>query len=202
MQENIEYYYDHYKDSFEQVKLHLKNRDRLFIFAAIALFASIFISFNPAYIQDKSNAIGKLQLGIDLDLTFYAINSIVLFFSLWLLLRYYQTVLIIENLYLYLRNVEDNLCSLISDYKIDREGKSYLNSYPILKSCIHSFYSIVFPALVIIFILTKGYLEIFDESLSIPLIALVFDILSIVIIIIMTFLYLSWIHFKDFRKKK
>ena len=201
MNDSIEYYYDHYKDSFEQIKSHINNRERFFIYAVLFLFASMFTTFNPAYVLDKSNAIGKVQLGIDLNLAYYIINSVLLFLSLWFLLRYYQTVLLIENLYIYIHNMEDKLCTLISDYQINRESKSYLSSYPILKNCIHYFYFIVFPFIIIISVAIKGYWEIFERELSIPTLALVFDIFCIVLIIIMTLLYLSWIHFKDFKQK-
>lgn len=201
MPDRTELLYDHYKDTFEQIKLNITKREQYFIFATLLLFASIFSTFNPSYVQDVSNTLSKEKLGIDLDLAFYTINSLFVFLSLWYLIRYYQSVLIIENLYSYIHKVESKLCLLIKDYEISREGEFYLKSYPILKSCIHSFYFIIFPFLVIIASLIKIYWELFEIS-TIPIISLVFDVFFLIAIVLLTVLYLSWIHFRDFKKSK
>ncbi|MCZ6595611.1 MAG: hypothetical protein O6943_11960 [Bacteroidetes bacterium] len=193
--------YDHYKDSFEQIKLNILKRERYFGVATILIFTSMFSMLNPTYIQEISNTLSKQKLGIDLKLAFYTINSFLVFFSLWFLIRYFQCVLIIENLYSYIHNIESKLNLLLKDYEISREGKSYLQSYPLLKSSIHFFYFTIYPSLVLMASSIKLYWEI-REAQSTPPLALVFDILCLVIIIIMTLLYLSWIHFKDFKKSK
>ena len=202
MKDTMEIYYDHYKDSFQEVKAHLQKRDQYFILNALFLFASMFTAFNPAYVQEASNNIGKLKFGVDLNLAFYTINSIFVFLFLWFAMKYYQTVLIVENLYIYLHNVEDKLSSTIKDFEISREGKSYLDPYPILKSCIHYFYFIVYPLVVISLSIIKIYAEVVVRRSSIPTIALLFDVCCLIITVVLTLFYLSWIHFKDFTKKR
>lgn len=201
MSEIIKILYDHYKDSFEQIKLNLIKREQHFIMAALFLFASMFTTFNPSYIQDVANNVSKVKLGLDLNLAFYTINSLFVFLSLWYLMRYYQTVLIIENLYSYIHKVESKLRDLIKDFEISREGKSYLKSYPILKSCIHSFYFIILPLAIITASLIKIYCELFKIPV-IPIFTLICDILCLSAMVLLTMLYLLWIHFHDFKKIK
>ena len=201
MSEIIKILYDHYKDSFEQIKSNLIKREQYFIWAALLLFASMFTTFNPSYIQDVANNVSKIKFGIDLNLAFYTINSTIVFLSLWYLMRYYQTVLVIENLYKYIQKIELKLSDSIKDFEISREGKSYLNSYPIIKSCIHSFYFIVLPVIIITASLIKMYWELFKIP-AIPLLTLIFDMINLSAMVLLTILYLMWIHYHDFKKPK
>ncbi len=202
MTENIDLLYDHYKDTYEQIKSFLAKRDENFIIALLFLAGSIFTSANPGYVQNLSNNIGKIKFGIDLNLAFFMLNSVLLFISLWFLLKYYQAVTHIENLYAYIHKIEDSLCELIKDFKITREGKSYLEPYPYLKTAINFIYSWIFPISVIGICVLKAYWEIAFRKGSIPCFALLFDILCIVGIIVITLLNISWVHFKDFRITK
>lgn len=200
MPEKLDLYYDHYKDSFDQIKSNIIRREHFFLVAVLSFFGSVLVTVNPSFIEEISNAFGKSQLGIDLHLTVYTVNSLLIFLSLWYIVRYYQSVLSIENLYSYIHQLEAKLCALIKDFEICREGKSYLASYPILKSCIHFFYFTIFPSIIIIAYSTKIYWELCKQRVSIPKLALAFDIFCMVIIIVLTVLYMSWLHFKDFRK--
>lgn len=201
MPDKTDLLYDHYKDTFEHIKLNLVKREQYFIIATLLLFASMFTTFNPTYVQEVSNTVSKIKLGIDLNLAFYTINSLFVFLLLWYIMRYYQSVLIIENLYSYIHKVESRLCTLIMDYEISREGKSYLKSYPILKSCIHCFYFIIFPLVIITASLIKIYWELCKIP-TIPIFIMGFDVFCLFVIIVLTVLYLSWIHFHDFKKIK
>ena len=200
MPDQMKLYYDHYKDSFEQIKTHTALRERYFSRAVILFSASIFATFNPSYVQEISGAASKAQFGIDLNLAFYTISSLLTFLSLWYLTRYYQSVLLIENLYTYIHQVESQLSAMLSPALITREGTSYLSSYPLLKSFIHFFYFTFFPLIVIIFSAIKGYWEIYHLSSTMPCVIAVFNIVCMAFIFVLTLLYLSWVHFKDFKK--
>jgi hypothetical protein len=202
MTENIDLLYDHYKDTYEQIKSFIAKRDENFIVALLFLAGSIFTTFNPAYVQNLSNSIGKVKFGIDLNLAFYMLNSILLFISLWFIQKYYQSVTHIENLYAYIHNVENQLCALISSFQITREGKSYLEYFPHLKTAIQIMYTWVFPISVVVICAIKGYWEVANRKATIPRLALFFDISCIAAIIAVTLLHISWVHFKDFRKLK
>jgi hypothetical protein len=129
MEEPLNLFYDHYKDSVAQVKSEIVKRERYFVIAVLFLFASILTSFDPSYVQNVVNAAGKSELKIDFSLTLYTINSLFVFLSLWYIVRYYQTVLTIENLYIYVHKVEERLSSSLRDFSVTREGKSYLTPY-------------------------------------------------------------------------
>jgi hypothetical protein len=200
MVENIDLYYDHYKDTFEQIKSHIDKRDSYFVIAFLLLASSMFITFNPSYAQSISNAIAKKELGIDLNLAFCVLNSILVFVSFWYLIRYYQSTLCVENLYTYIHRVEDKLNSMANDYQITREGKSYLASYPVVKYFIHYFYNGAFPAIVIVGSFIKGYWELIRCRDVIPAFLLTFDLTCLSSIILFTLLFLSWVNFRDFKK--
>jgi hypothetical protein len=202
MAENINLLYDHYKDTYDQIKSFITKRDENFIIAFLFLAASIFTTLNPAYVQSLSNSVGKIKFGIDLNLAFYMLNSVLLFISLWFILKYYQTVTHIELLYIYIHKLENQLNKLIMDFQITREGKSYLEHFPFLKSAIHFIYTWIFPLSVITLCITKGYWEITKRKCTLPRLALTFDILCLAAIVAITLLHISWIHFKDFRKPK
>jgi len=202
MSEHIDLLYDHYKDTYEQIRSFIAKRDEDFIVALLFLAGSIFTTFNPAYVQNLSNTLGKVKFGIDLNLAFYMLNSVLLFISLWFLQKYYQSVTHIENLYTYIHKVEEQLCELIKDFQITREGKSYLEYFPHLKAAIQIIYTWVFPFLVVAICIIKGYWELANRQNTIPRLALVFDISCILAIISITLLHISWFHFKDFRKHK
>jgi hypothetical protein len=201
MSESLNLYYDHYKDTFEQVKSHIRNRDEAFILSIIAFSASLFTSLNPTYFLDLSTSISKVKFGIDLNLAFYTLNSLLILISTWFLIRYYASVITIENLYTYLHRTEDTLSAAMGDFKITREGKSYLLHYPCLKSGLHFFYQFIFPMAVIFVSGFKGYWEITRRSKVIPLGALIFDITCLLLLVVLTGMYLSWIYFGDFKKK-
>lgn len=201
MTDHIELYYDHYKDSFQEVSSHIIRRERYFAIAVVLISASMYTTFEPTYVQEVSSAVSTAQLGIDLKLAFYTINSVLGFLSAWYLLRYYQTVLIIENLYHYIHKVESHLSQMAINFSIAREGDSYLNPYPILKKWIHYFYFTIFPILTVIASSIKGYWEVYALRSSIPAILLIFDLGCLTLIVVFTLLYYSWVNFKDFKIK-
>jgi hypothetical protein len=198
MTDKIAIYYDHYKDTFELIKSHIAKRDNYFVIAFLFFSGSIFTTFNPSYVQIISNAIGREQFGVDLNLAFYILNSVLVFISFWFLIRYYQATLCVESGYTYIHKVEEKLSALIKDFEITREGKSYFKPYPIIKSFFYCFYNVVFPAIIIIASLIKGYWEFYKRWEVIPPFALAFDLLCLLLIVTLTILYLSWVHFSDF----
>ncbi len=126
-------------------------------------------------------------------------NSALLFTAIWFWVQYLQNVLHVENLYKYIHNLEEKLCEKIKNFEISREGKSYLEHYPIIKSFLHYFYTIFAPILLILISGMKGFHELFLDQAQIPTVIKAFDIFGILVLILLTCLYLSWIHFKDFK---
>jgi hypothetical protein len=201
MSESLGLYYDHYKDTFDQIKGHLKKRDEAFILSIIAFASSLFTTLNPSYLFDLTTSVGKVKLGIDLNLAYYTLNSILVLVSTWFLITYYACVMTIENLYNYIHKVEERLSKSMGEFEISREGKSYLKQFPHLKTGLQFFYTVLFPVVVMFFSGIKGYWEVFKRNKAIPKGALIFDLSCLAILVALTVLYTSWIHFRDFKKE-
>jgi hypothetical protein len=197
--ESIEILYDHYKDTFQTIQKVIAEREKNFILAFLLVATSFLLTLNPDIGLDLVKDIGKEKFKIDMSPTYYAMNSVVLFAAIWFWIRYFQNVLLIENLYVYIHKLEENLSS-IGEVEISREGKNYLKYYPVLKSLIHKFYTILVPFLLVIVIFAKGYYEWFVENGNIPLIPRVVDSVGMLFLFASTVLYLSWVHFHDFKK--
>lgn len=197
--ESLEILYDHYKDTFQTIQKTIVQREKNFIWAFLLVVASLLLTLNPEIGLDLVKDIGKEKFKTNLSPTYYAINSVLLFTAIWFWVKYFQNVLQIENLYAYIHKLEKNLSST-GEVKISREGKSYLEHYPILKNLIHRFYTIFVPILLVTITGVKGYFEWFVEEEKIPLISRIIDTAGILFLIVLTILYLSWIHFRDFKK--
>lgn len=196
--ESLELLYDHYKDTFVTIQTTISSREKNFIWAFLLIVVSLCLTLNPELGLDIFSDIGKNKLKVDIRPTYYAINSIILFTAIWFWIKYFQNVLHIEHLYKYVHKLEETLSS--DNLVISREGKSYLSHYPLLKKIIHSFYTSFIPLLLISTIISKMYIEWFIESQKVPFFVRIVDSIGILFLISSTILYLSWIHFKDFKK--
>jgi len=199
--ESVQILYDHYKDTFQTIQKTIAQRDKNFIWAFLLVVASLLLTLNPDVGLDLVKDIGKEKVKVNLSPTYYAINSVLLFSAIWFWIKYFQNILQIENLYTYIHKLEKMLSS-INEIEISREGKSYLEHYPILKSLIHRFYTIFVPIMLVTIAGVKGYFEWFIEEGKIPLASRIIDTVGILFLIASTTLYLSWIHFRDFRKSQ
>lgn len=139
MKEETSLYYDHYKDTFGQVKQYIAKRDRLTIYLILLLASISYFMIDATTCVDAINIIVKKQLGIDY-LGFHIINTCSLFLLLYIMYGYYQVCLQIEKSYIYLHNVEATLSELLA-INIDRESANYLSSYPLIKFMAHRFYT-------------------------------------------------------------
>ena len=142
--EQVSQYYDHYKDTFEQQKANLEQRNRLTLF--LLLFAIILIGliFDPLTLNKKLNTIIGAQIE-NLAFDFQIINTGVLLVTFWYLLQYYMIVLQIEKMYNYLAECEARLENACPKFPINREGAYYLKLYPWLKNIADYIFVLGFP---------------------------------------------------------
>ena len=188
--ESIDLYYDHYKDTFEHLKGYLKKRDNYTIMLFIMVIVLSFQLHEPQECAKLANAFIQSEFK-DVTIEFKYINTILLFAFLWLTILYYQINLLIEKMYNYIHEVEDNL-SRDGNYPISREGKSYLRHYPWLSSIVHRIYTILFPLLIIAIIGFKLYNE-YEQGYTL----LYVDAVAVLLIILSSILYLSNRHLKE-----
>lgn len=190
--QKIELLNDHYKDTFTHLSDYRRLRDRLFIFILLTITIMLFQLYSP---DEASRAIGefvvrKLDLQTLVGISF--IGSIIWFILLSLVIRYFQTVILIERQYEYLHRLEDELSKNYKGVAFTREGKSYLKDYPLFSNWTHILYRSIFPTLLIIVILVKIGNEIFFALGFSPLLA--FNIVMAVFTLISTIFYLISIY--------
>lgn len=186
--------HDHYKDTFFFIQEYLKLRDRLFLFILIVVTFMLFQLYSPASAGEAVSHFitSKLDLKSPINITF--IGSIIWFGLLSLVVRYFQTVVHIERQYKYIHQIEEQLSAEYANKVFTREGKSYLNDYPLFSSWAWILYTIVFPALLIVLVIAKIVGEIYQTG-SISLLLSV-NVAIALFIVLSTLFYLLLVHFK------
>jgi hypothetical protein len=183
----------HYKDTFEIHLASIKQRDMLFyaLLVILALFSLQVVSTDMVNSAISSWTTKQLDINIDK-------NSNLFGTLLWFLLfgftsKYYQTVLYIERQYGYIHHLEEVISSKYAGTRaFTREGKNYLEEYPIFLDWIWILYTIAFHLIVLLCITVRiyGELENYDKF-GLPLVlALVFYCL----VGISTILYINKLH--------
>ena len=156
----------HYKDSYD---IHLSTRkEREIIFYVLIAVTGLFY-FQTSDVNVVNTIISdviKETGGVTLDK-----NSSVIPTLIWLILfavstKYYQIHTRIEREYAYLHKLEELINPVYNNSSqnshstaFTREGKSYLNDYPLMSKVVHYFYNLIFPALIITAVLSRIYKE-------------------------------------------
>ncbi len=199
MDKELEIYYDHYKDTFSWLRKYLTSRDKYFFYLVCLVTILFFNSWLPYDFNSFTKIILKEKVGISDFSNFMLIDSLLLFSILSISIKYFQANLLIERQYSYIHHIEKKLSSKLTYFNIFREGKGYLNNYPIFSSIVHRIYTIGFPVLLMILVGFKWYYIVYSVKITG---FLWFDTIVTLTIIILTLCYLTWIHFQDFKKCK
>lgn len=186
--------HDHYKDTYANIQNYLRLRDRLFAYVLVVVTLMLFQIYSPlgsaAAISEVLTK--KLELKTPIDISF--LSSIIWFTLLSLVVRYYQTVVLIERQYDYIHNLEDQLCPEYDGKAFTREGKCYLMRYPLFLKWVWILYTIVFPILLLLVVVIKIIGEIkHTEYISVLLCVNAAIALSI---ILSSLFYILLVHFK------
>jgi len=181
--------HDHYKDSFSYIREHEKLRDKLF-YLIILLFGTLAFQIQyPINFQNTIQAINILKINFDLRIVpLQAILSLTWTFIFVLLIKYYQTTIIIERQYPYLHKIENKISELLEEKEIYcREGYNYLSKYPIFSYWTWIFYTFLMP--IVFFIVT--ILLVFNEYLNLkyPTYFKIYDLIIALLITITLILY-------------
>ena len=186
--------HDHYKDTFFYIQEYIKLRYRLFLFILIVVTLMLFQVYSPSEFGKAVSQFitKKLELKSPINITF--IGSILWFGLLSLVVRYFQTVVHIERQYKYIHQIEEQLSAEYANKVFTREGKSYLNDYPLFSSWAWILYTIVFPTLLVVLVIVKIVGEIYQAG-SISLLISV-NVIIALFIVLSTLFYLLLVHFK------
>lgn len=201
IEKKMEILYDHYKDTFENLKIYLQRRN---VYTLISLVLIAFLSFHvssPEEAVKLSNELIKTQIG-ESTIDFLYLNNVLVFAILWVVILYYQINLLIEKQYSYIYEIEELLSKDLSPFSISRESKTYLTHYPLLSEVVHRIYTIIFPIGLILVAVIKW---VSDKNMIVTPWEnghFWFNMIILIGIIFTSLLYLSNRHFNDFRKKE
>lgn len=185
----------HYKDSCDIHLTTVKQRDTLFYLLLAILSLFVIHSSYTVFFNTVAAEIFKKQTDIDLKEKVDLISTFLWAFIFGVSSKYYQVVGIIERQYDYLHALEEQLEKFYKNTPVfSREGKFYLNKYPVFSNWMWFLYTVAFPLLILSTILFKAYTEIsLAESLNVKIII---NISLGVLVCITTILYLVKIHAK------
>ena len=190
--------YDHYKDSYSLITKAEKKREFLFL---ISLILSIFIVLQvgePKLVLNLSEGFFKNKIGEKVTLNLNTVFSGLEFMWLWVLMMYYQQNVSIDRQYNYLHSIEERLSESV---KIEREGRSYLTKYPWFLWLVFRVYTIVFPISILVVAILKWKHEL-AVLINTDKGYFIFDTVVLSLVVTITIRYMSWIHFKDFKKQE
>jgi hypothetical protein len=190
----FEILHDHYKDTFVRIQDFLKLRDRFFFLILILVTLMLFQIYSPTESGETiSEFVAKqLELKNPIDISF--LGSILWFGLLGLVIRYFQTVVHLEKLYEYIHKLEEQISPNYDNKAFTREGKFYLNDYPLFSTWTSILYTIIFPVLLLIVVFSKIIGEL-SHSEHVSFI-LLFNIGVFLCILISTIFYLLLVHFR------
>jgi hypothetical protein len=185
----LEVLHDHYKESFLHIREREKQRDRLFLFV-IALIGVLFLEIQ--YSDVFSNILGNIKLEfVELDISIMPISiflSVTWTYLFVIVLKYCQSSIFIERQYEYLHHIEDKISQLFGDQSVYcREGKAYLNKYPLFSNMVWIFYILLFPIIIILSVGLIIYLE--SYKIEAPLYHLIYDLLLAIGIVVSFMFY-------------
>ncbi len=189
----------HYKDTFDNHKSTIKQRDRLFYI--LLLILSVFTlqltegNISATVIEQYA----EINSGIEISNSIEFISTLLWFLLLGFTIRYFQIVIEIERQYEYLHSLEKLLNDFYAGTKaFTREGKAYLSGYPLFSKWVGWLYTIIFPALILISISIKIFPKKFSWIFS--EINFSIDFLSFIIIFVATILYIHKLHEKALKR--
>ena len=177
--------YDHYKDTFLLQKDNEKNRNKLFIVLCICILILMLMIVYPNNIYDNIQELFMDKLGISINFELKVLEAFNWFIISYITIRYYQINANIEKNYKYIHHIENEL-EKKHKLPIYREGRNYLNQYPMFLTFSYIFYKYVFPILFSLCIVTKIIFNIINK-LSLPF--LIISILATIGLIIINISY-------------
>ncbi len=187
----------HYKDTFDIHRASIKQRDMLFygLFVILAVF-TLQLSSTEIVVGVVNDYVNK-AIGTKIDNSADFVSTLLCLLLLGFTTRYYQVALEIERQYEYLDMLEKNLNSYYPETKVfTREGKSYLNQYPLFSSWVWFIYTILFPIFIIFSVIMRCISEI-GEMQSTEMVNQIIDYFCYLVIIISSILYIFRLHKKS-----
>lgn len=156
--DDLEIAYDHYKETFTLIKDSEKDRNKIFIILCLLIAGLYLLATEPnslfQVLKDLVKEYGKTSINFSISIVQSLLWIVLLFYSM----RYFQVNSYIERQYNYLHIIEEEINAKI-EFTFCREGKSYLDKYPMVLDLIYYIYTWVFPVIYIGIVLYKILME-------------------------------------------
>jgi hypothetical protein len=188
--DNNEILYDHYKESFLLSKKDQSDRNKFFIILIVLITLMFLLFIEPDKTLGLCRSFLKENFKIDLSYSVYTIQSLLWVLFYYFTMSYYQKSMYIERQYHYIHKLEEELSKTINPL-LNREGVNYLNNYPLFGDFVDFVFKYIFPILNIIIVIIK----ITNEWITTKnIFNIIINIIFAIAIIIMTVLYLAFLH--------
>jgi len=182
----------HYDETVSNIRAALRQRDRLFVLLLVIVTVMLLQAIAPEEAGAALSEMVGARLGVDpIDVS--VISSVLWFSALAAVVRYFQAVVYAERQYEYIHRLEEVLSSYLDDKAFTREGRAYLDGYPLFSKWTWVLYTIAFPGLLVAVLGGKLIAEMCGASFGLQI---AFDSLAFVLITISTALYLTLVHFR------
>ena len=146
---NLETYYDHYKETYNLNREFQSYRNRNYVLLCILEGIAFMMIWNPDLICGILNDTARNELKTAIQISNSILQTLNWFFILYILVRYIQNTLYIERGYLYIDKLEKQIQLLLnedgSNTCFNREGENYLRDYPVVLNLIDLFYNFLSP---------------------------------------------------------
>ena len=183
----------HYKDTYDIHTSSIKQRDILFYTLLILLPLFYLQITSESLVNGVIEGMLDEKFGIHIDEPSNVFNTMLWFLLFGFTSKYFQTVVQIERQYDYIHHLEQIINKVYSKTKaFTREGASYASEYPIFSRWLWALYTIAFPCIILICITVRIKFEVAGtEFININLIP---SLLSYLLVVVSTTLYLGKIH--------
>lgn len=188
--------YDHYKETCSIISEAIKRRDRLMLFVILTLGFFAFQTISPTASNSVVNDFLNFKFGLTLKLDLSVIGNVVWFLLLIFTLRYFQVAVFVERQYIYLHQAEEKLNKELGVELVTREGKSYLDKYPLFSNWMWILYTIIFPILLFVVSAIEIVNELKNTCIQFWSFNFLLDGIAFVLLGVSVVLYLTTLHGK------
>lgn len=171
---------EHYRDTFDHQRSYIARRDRLFLFALVALVALAFRGTNAEQSELVVALLLKQALGAEAGLDGGFIAVILWFAFYCIVSRYFQACVTVERQYEYIEKVEEEIAALYESDVLSRESRHYLAKYPAISNWLDFVYKWIFPLAVVAVAAWNCYVEILRRGICTTTVIVVAIALSLV----------------------
>jgi hypothetical protein len=117
----------------------------------------------PAAVLQTLNSLSDKTLGTSVLFSISVLQMAIWAIVFGLLLNYFQKCVYVERQYGYIHSLEERLKTQDSPFP-SREGSAYLEKYPLYLDWVYTFYTLVFPILIIAATTVKILVEWIGQS--------------------------------------